>query len=74
MIIQGWHLIVWYFPFHELHFVTTFRMLKPVLCFHMTSFSYGAKRIRDGDPIYRCQQSNIMTDRIFSVNIAKLVT
>ena len=25
-------------------------MLKPVLCFHMASFNYGAKGVRDVDP------------------------
>ena len=35
ILIQGWHLIVWYFPFHGLHFATTLKVLKSVLCFHM---------------------------------------
>ena len=72
-LIQGWHLIVWYFPFHGLHFVTTLRVLKPVLCFHMASFNYGAKGVRDVDPTCRCHQSNIIPDSIFSVNIAHCV-
>ena len=49
----GYHLIVWYFPFHELRFETTLRVLKPVLCFHMTSFNYDAKRVMDVDPSCR---------------------
>ena len=49
-------------------------VLKPVLCFHMTSFNYGAKGVRDVDPTCRCHQSNIMPDSIFSVNIAQCVT
>ena len=53
-LIWGWHLIVWCFPFHRLHFATTLRVLKPVLCFHMTSFDYGAKGVRDVDPTCRC--------------------
>ena len=65
---------VWYFLFHGLHFATTLRVLKPVLCFHMTSFNYGAKGVRDVDPTGRCHQSNIMPDSIFSVNIAQCVT
>ena len=46
----------------------------PVLCFHMISFSYGAKEVRDVDPACRCHQSNSMPDSIFSVNIAQCVT
>ena len=41
ILIQGWPLIVWYFPCHGLHFATTLRVLKSVLCFHMTSFNHG---------------------------------
>ena len=74
IVIQGWHLIVWYLPFHWLHFATTLRVLKPMLCFHMTSFNYGAKGVRDVDPTCRCHQNNIMPDSIFSVNIAQCVT
>ena len=48
--------------FYGLHFVTIFRVLKPVLCFHMTSFNYGAKRVRDIDLTCICHQSNIMPD------------
>ena len=66
--------IVLYFLFHGLHFATTFRVLKPVFCFHMTSFNYGAKRVRDVDPAFRCHQSNIIPDSIFNVNIAQCVT
>ena len=40
----------------------------------MASFNYGAKGVRDVDPAYRCHQSNIMSDSIFSVNIAQCVT
>ena len=46
----------------------------PVLCFHMISFNYGARVLRDVDPACRCNQSNIMLDSIFSVNIAQCVT
>ena len=49
-------------------------MLKPVLCFHMASFNYGAKEVRDVDPTCRCHQGNIMPNSIFSVNIAQCVT
>ena len=48
-------------------------MLKPVLSFHMASFNYGAKWVRDVDSACRCHQSNIMPDSIFSVNIAQCV-
>ena len=65
---------VLYFHFHRLHFATTLRVLKPVLCFHMTPFNYGAKGVRDIDPACRCHQSNIIPDSIFSVNIAQSVT
>ena len=67
-------MIVLYFLFHGLHFATTLRVLKPVLCFHMTSFTYGAKGVRDVDPASRCHQSNIIPNSIFSVNIAECVT
>ena len=67
-------MIVLYYVFHGLHFATTLRVLKPVLCFHMTSFNYGAKEVRDVDPACRCHRSNIMPDSIFSVNIAQCVT
>ena len=40
----------------------------------MTSFNYGAKGVRDVDPAFRCHQSNIMPDSIFSFNIAQWVT
>ena len=56
------------------HFAITLRVLKPVLCFQMTSNNYGAKGLRDVDPACRCHQSNIMFDSIFSVNIAQCVT
>ena len=42
------------FSFSWLHFAITLRVLKPVLCFHMTSFNYGAKGVRDVDPAGRC--------------------
>ena len=64
-------MIVLYFLFHGLHFATALRMLRPVLCFHMTSFNYDAKGVRDVDAACRCHQSNIMPDGIFSVNIAR---
>ena len=63
-----------FFLFHGLHYATTLRVLKPVLCFHMTWFNYGAKGVKDVDPACRCHQSNIMPDSIFSVNIAQCVT
>ena len=66
-------MIVWYLPFHGLHFATTVRVLTPVLCFHMTSFNYGAKGVRDVEPTCRCHQSNIMPDSNFNVNIAQCV-
>ena len=74
MVIQSWHLIVLYFLFHGLHFVTTLRVLKLVLSFHVTSFHYGAKGVRDIDGTCRCHQSNIMPDIIFSVNITQCIT
>ena len=67
-------MIVWYFPFHTLQFTTTLSVLKPELCFHMTSFNYGVKGVGDVDPTCRCHQSNIMPDSIFSVNIIQCVT
>ena len=66
-------MIVLYFLFHGLHFATALRMLRPVLCFHMTSFNYDAKGVRDVDAACRCHQSNIMPDGIFSVNIAQCI-
>ena len=47
----------------------TLRVLKLVLCFHMTRFNYGSKKVRDVDPACRFYQSNIMPDSIFSVDI-----
>ena len=67
-------MILLYFLFRGLHFATTLRVLKPVLCFHMTSFNYGAKEVRDVDPACRCHRGNIMPDSIFSVNIAQCLT
>ena len=72
--VNIWYLIVLYFLFHGLHFATTFRVLKPGLCFHTTPFNYGAKWVRDVYPACRCHQSNIMPDSIFIVNIAQYVT
>ena len=66
-------MIVLYFLFHGLHFATTLRVLKPVLCFHMASVN-GAKGVRDVDPARRCHQSNIIPNSIFSVNIVECVT
>ena len=74
ILIKSCHLIFWYFLFHGLHFANTLRVLTAVLCFHMTSFDYGAKGVRDVDPTCRCHQINIMPDNIFSVNIAQCVT
>ena len=62
------------FIFHGLHFATTLTVLTPVSCFHITSFNYGAKEVRDADPACGCHQSNIIPDSIFSVNIAQCVT
>ena len=62
------------FLFHGLHFATTHRVLKTLSCFHMTSFNYSAKEVRDVDSACRCHQSNIIPDSIFSVNIARCVT
>ena len=74
ILTKRYHLIIFYFLFHGLHFVTTVRVLMPVLCFQMISFNYGAKEVRDLDPVCRCHQSNSMPDSIFSVNIAQRVT
>ena len=41
------------FPFHGLHFEPTLRVLKLVLCFHMTSFNYVTKGVRDVNPTSR---------------------
>ena len=62
------------FLFHGLHFATTHRVLKTLSCFHMTSFNYSAKGVRDVESACRCHQSNIIPDSIFSVNIARYVT
>ena len=38
------------FHFHGLHLVTTLKILKPVICFHIQrSFNYGSKTARDKD-------------------------
>ena len=62
------------FSFSRVTLCDTLRVLKPVLCFHMTPSNYGAKRVRDADPACRCHQSNSMPDSIFSVNIAQCGT
>ena len=54
-------------------FVFSFTWATSVLCFHMKSFNYGAKGVRDLDPDCRCHQSNIMLNSIFSVKIAQCV-
>ena len=51
----------------------TLRVLKPVLCFHLTSFNYGANEIKDVYRSCRCHWSSIMPDSIFSVNILQCV-
>ena len=66
--------IVLCFVFHGLHFSTSLRVLKPVLCFHMTSLNYGAKGVRDVNPTCICHKSNIMPDSIFIINIAQCIT
>ena len=53
--------------------MTTIRVLKLVLHIHMTSFNYGAKVVRDGDPTCTCYQSNSVPDRMFSVNMAQCI-
>ena len=74
MVMQSWHLIVLYFLLHGLQFGTTLRILKFVLNSHMISFHYGANGVRDIDANYKCHQSNIMPDNIFSVNIRQFIT
>ena len=74
IVIQIRHWIALYFLFCGLHFATTLRVLKPVLCFHMTSFNYGAKGVRNAELNCRCHQSNIIPDNSFSVNITQCVT
>ena len=66
-------MIVLYFLSHRLHVATTRRVLRPVLCFHMTSFSCGAKVVMDVDPACGCHEGNITSNSIFSVNIAQCV-
>ena len=66
--------IVLCFVFHGLHFSTSLMMLKPVLCFHMTSLNYGSKGVRDVNATCICHKSNIMPDSILIINIAQCVT
>ena len=42
--------------------------------FSFSWINYGFKGVMDVDPAYRCHQSNIMTDIIFSVKIAQCVS
>ena len=44
---------------------TTITVLKPALCYYMTSFHYGGKKARDVGLTCRCHLSNIMPDSIF---------
>ena len=60
-----------YFRFHQFNFPTILKVLKLVLCFSYDIINYGAKGVRDADRACRCNQSNIMPDSIFSVNIAQ---
>ena len=62
-----------HFCFHALYSATNLRVWKRVLCFHMTSFKYGAKRVRDDGPICRCHQSHFMSDGTFIIKIAQLL-
>ena len=59
-----------YFIFHGLHFMSILIILKAVGFFHVASFNYGAKWVRDVDPTCRCHQSNIMLNSIFRIKIA----
>ena len=61
------------FCFHALYSATNLRVWTRVLCFHMTSFKYGAKRVRDDGPICRCHQSHFMSDGTFIIKIAQLL-
>ena len=72
--MQGCHLIVCYFRFDGLLFAITLEILKPVSCFHMTSFIYGVKRVREVDTSFRFHQKNVMSDSIVSVNIGHFAT
>ena len=60
ILIQRQHLCVLYFLFHGSHFTTTLWVLKALLCFHI-------------DHTCRYHQSNLMSDSIFSVNIAHCI-
>ena len=62
-----------HFCFHALYSATNLRVWKRVLCFHMTSFKYGAKRVRDDGHTCRCHQSHFMSDCIFIINITQLL-
>ena len=42
-------------------------MLTPVLVFHLTSFNFDGKGVRDVGLNCRCHLSNIMPDNIFSM-------
>ena len=61
IVIQNWHFWFFlYFLFHELHFTTTLKVLKSVLCFHMPSFYYGVMEVRGKEPTCGCDQNNII--------------
>ena len=53
--------------------MTTLRVLKPVLYFHMASFNYGANRVNGVDTSCRCGEINITPDLIFSINITQCI-
>ena len=51
--------------FSKLSLAIAIMVLKPVSCYYMTSFNYGAKKARDVGLTCRCHLSNIMPDSIF---------
>ena len=53
--------------------MTTLRVLKPVLYFHMASFNYGANSVNGVDTSCRCDEINIIPDLIFIVNITQCI-
>ena len=50
--------------FPKLSLPTVIMVLKPVSCFHMTSFDYGGKKTKDVGLTCRCHLSYIMPDSI----------
>ena len=49
----------------ELSSAITIKLMRPISCYHMTSFNYDDKKVNDVSLTCRCHLNNIMPDSIF---------